>query len=138
MAIPPSMVESGEARGKHGVRTGADSAVPKEAALKMLKAGNGFTFGSVCLPAQLVLRQTDGSFWYSLLRCSFGRTSRQATSVSPPARLPRRRPPAALAKAQGQLPSCSSSSSEVILVVHSLLIDTYVSSDSSINLAVLL
>ncbi|CAJ1409805.1 unnamed protein product [Effrenium voratum] len=40
MAIPPSMVEAGEARGKHGVRTGADSAVPKDVALKMLKAGN--------------------------------------------------------------------------------------------------
>ena len=48
MPLPPSMTEAGgrvsaygpPARGVHGVRTAADSAVPAEAALKMLKEGN--------------------------------------------------------------------------------------------------
>ncbi|CAJ1390281.1 unnamed protein product [Effrenium voratum] len=48
MPLPPSMTEAGgrvsaygpPARGVHGVRTAADSAVPAEEALKMLKEGN--------------------------------------------------------------------------------------------------
>jgi len=64
MAIPPSMVESGEARGKHGVRTGADSAVPKEAALKMLKAGNErFAAGAP------TATQTSGPMRKALVQC---------------------------------------------------------------------
>ncbi|CAJ1409798.1 unnamed protein product [Effrenium voratum] len=64
MAIPPSMVEAGEARGKHGVRTGADSAVPKDVALKMLKAGNErFAAGAP------TATQTSGPMRKALVQC---------------------------------------------------------------------